>query len=414
MRISIVSCVFPPEPVVSGRTSLDIAQGLLERGHKVTVITSFPSKPSGKLYPGFSRRLFAGEQAQEGFELVRCFSTMSPKSRLLSRFLENITFGLTSSMAILFMRRSDVIYANTWPIFASGLLFIMAKIRRIPMVISVQDVYPESLVSQGRSFAKKLFTGWLLRWDGVMARGCRKVIVISKRFADLYFAERRVPKENICIVPNWGDDCLLNVGEERLKRFRASKSISIDARVFVYGGNIGVAAGVETLVQAIKHLNTAERFHLLIAGEGSQLDLCKVLARELSDGLVTFHTPWRADETELVLGLAEVLLLPTRGRQSHASVPSKLISYWLAGKPVIAMAWPQSDLADLVENSSGGWLVEPDRPDLLAAKIDEVLGLDPDELRRRGQAGRDFAMKNLTRENCLPRVVAILEQAGGQ
>ena len=130
MHILVVSCVFPPEPVVSSQTSAQIAQGLVERGHTVTVITAFPSRPAGELYPGFTRRLFARKQMQEGFELVRCFSSLSPKSRLVSRFMENLSFGLTSSMVAMFALRPDVIYANSWPIFATGLLFIVAKARQ--------------------------------------------------------------------------------------------------------------------------------------------------------------------------------------------------------------------------------------------------------------------------------------------
>jgi glycosyltransferase involved in cell wall biosynthesis len=410
MRVLLISCVFPPEPVVSGKTSVHIAQELVKRGHTVTVITSFPSKPAGKLYPGYSRRLLTREQAPEGFVLIRCFSFLSSKSNLSNRFMENLSFGLTSGVAVLFSMRPDVIYSNSWPVFATGVLFIVAKMRRIPFVISVQDVYPESLVSQGRVVSKNLFMNWLRWWDGVIARGSRAVIVISERFADLYREGRQVPKERVHVVPNWGDEQVENIDAGRIIQFKKAKNIPENARVFVYGGNIGVAAGVETLVEAALKVQTAEVFRLLIAGAGSQLQACKDLAQGQVEGRAIFHSPWYPEETDLMLNLAEVLLLPTRGRQAYVSVPSKLISYWLAGKPVIALALPQSTLADFVEQSGGGWLVEADRPDLLAAMIQEVLGLSPAELRRRGEAGRDFAVRNLTRGICLPRVVNILEQ----
>jgi len=410
MRVLIVSCVFPPEPVASSQTSVHIAQKLVTNGHAVTVLTSYPSKPAGKLYPGYSRRLIDRKRMPEGYELIRCFSTLSSRSRLMNRFMENISFGLTSSVAAFFVWRPDVIYANSWPLFATGMLFIVAKMRRIPMVISVQDIYPESLVSQGRTINNKWIMNCLRRWDGVIARGCRALIVISKRFADLYRNERRVPAERVHIVPNWGDDSLESMDEEQISKFGISNGIPPNARVFAYGGNIGVAAGVETLIQAALKLKTASVFRLLIAGAGSQLQACQKLARDHDDGQVIFHSPWKTEETGLVLGLAEVLLLPTHGQQASVSVPSKLISYWMAGRPVIAMAWPRSDLADLIEESGGGWLVEPDRPDLLAVKIQEVLSLSPAELQRRGEAGRDFAARNLTRKICLPRVVSILEQ----
>ena len=412
MKVLVVSCVFPPEPVVSGKTSIHVAEELAARGHEVKVITSFPSKPAGVLYPGYSRRLYKRERAFTGFSVIRCFSFISSQSRLYNRFLENISFGVTSSWAVLFSRRYDVIYSNTWPVFATGLVFIAAQVRRTPMVITVQDVYPESLTTQGRALPQGLLMRCLRWWDGVIARGCRGVIVISERFSEIYRNNRRVPKEKIHVIPNWGEDRMESIEAERIALFRKAKNISNDARVFAYGGNIGVAAGVEILIRAVSKLKTTAHFNLLIAGEGSQLDVCRRMAGGEGDGRIFFHSPWRSEETILVLQLAEVLLLPTRGRQSNVSVPSKLISYWLAGKPVIAMAQPESDLAALIESTGGGWIVEPDRSDLLAAKIDEVLNLDPAELRQKGMMGKEFTKQNLSRKNCLPRVVAILEQAG--
>ena len=135
MRVLIVSPLFPPEPVVSSQTSAQIAHSLIERGHDVTVITAFPSRPAGKLFPGYSRRLFQRTQ-ESGFTLIRCFTFLSSKSSMVSRFLENISFGLTSGLSVLTAQKADVIYANTWPIFASGILSAVSRLRHIPMVIN--------------------------------------------------------------------------------------------------------------------------------------------------------------------------------------------------------------------------------------------------------------------------------------
>ena len=116
----------------------------------------------------------------------------------------------------------------------------------------------------------------------------------------------------------------------------------------------------------------------------------------------------------MVLGAADVLVLPTRGEQSLASVPSKLLAYMLAGRPIVAAALPGSDLSATIERSGCGWVVEPDRPESLAATLREVSGLGSDDLCRRGLAGREFALRNFTREACLPKVVGIVEGAARQ
>ena len=150
MRALIVSPVFPPEPIVSAQTSAQVAAALVASEHEVTVITAFPSRPAGKLYPGYRQTLNRQERSAAGYNIVRCFSTVSAESRMLSRFAENLSFGLTSGWQVLWQKRPDVIYANTWPIFAAGILALIARWRHVPLVISVQDVYPESLIAQGR------------------------------------------------------------------------------------------------------------------------------------------------------------------------------------------------------------------------------------------------------------------------
>lgn len=410
MRVLIVSCVFPPEPVVSSRTSFQVAEELVARGHEVTVVAPFPSRPAGRLYPGYRRGLVRRERDPRGFELVRCFSALSPRSSMASRLMENLSFGVTGGAAALLGARPDVVYANTWPVFATGILAGVARLRGVPLVVSVQDVYPESLVSQGRIRDDGLLARALRAVDGAIARGTRELIVISERFARTYRETRGVPAERTHAIPNWGDAPTAPAGGEGV-RLRERLGVPPGACLVVYGGNVGVAAGVETVVEAFRHLGDRDDVRLLVAGEGSSLDACRALAAEAAPGRILFESPWRAEDTAGVLAAADVFVLPTRGSQSLASVPSKLVSYMLAERPVVAMALPGSDLADMVEESGGGWLVEPDRPEELAAVLREVASLDPEERARRGRAAFAFASGRLTRDSCLPRICDLLETA---
>ncbi len=101
--ILIISCVFPPEPVVSAKTSLSVANKLTELGHSVKVLSPFPSRTSGKLHKGYTRSLYKKDSSFDNFELVRCFSTLSSKPTILSRFMENISFGMFCFKAGVFL-----------------------------------------------------------------------------------------------------------------------------------------------------------------------------------------------------------------------------------------------------------------------------------------------------------------------
>lgn len=408
-RYCVISPIYPPEPLVSGKTTSDVANALAERGDEVTVLTAFPNRPAGRLYPGWSRRLYF-RQVNLNQTILRCFSLLSSKSRLHSRLAENISFGITSSLALLLSRRPDAIYANTWPIFAAGITTLVAKVRRIPLVISIQDIYPESLLSQGRIESNsRVVTA--LRWiDARIARSATAVIVISDTFAQVYRENRHVPVGRVYVVPNWGETTAHGTYEEG-RALRAEVGIPSDAFLLVYGGNIGAAAGVEAIINALRAFCPVERPYLLIAGSGAQLEVCRRLAGEVDSERIRFYTPWPAEKTAVVYAAADALILPTRGAQSLASVPSKLISYMLASRPVVAQALPGSDTAATIERAQCGWVVLPGNEAALNEAIRRSRDATEVERTRLGEAGRTYALQHFAKEACLPQVIAILAQA---
>ncbi len=410
MNVAVVSAVFPPETVVSSLTSEHIAHGLRGHGHRVRVITSFPNRPAAKLYPGYSRRLFQKDDSK-GLEVVRCFNVISAESGMLSRFLENISFGVTGGLAFLFGPKPDVIYSNTWPTFATGFLVLLARLRNVPIVISVQDMYPEQLIAQHRIETDSWIARGMFRVERSVAGHAAAIILISESLAHSYGDTRRVPSNRLHVIPNWADSGSIAVNDPEAPALRTRYGIPHDAFVAVYGGNVAFAAGVETVVEAFRSLNAVHDAHLLIAGEGANLDKCRQMAQDSANPRIRFHTPWPRSENSMVLSAADVLILPTRGAVSLAAMPSKLISYMLAARPVVALALPQSDLAQVIQGADCGWVIEPDQPQLLAETIRMVKALPEEERIRRGQAGRSYALNHLTREACVPKVIGLLEQS---
>ncbi len=410
LRVAVVSAVFPPEFTYSARTSGDIAEQVAADGHEVTVYASFPSKPAGRLFPGVHRKLYATTR-QRGYKLVRCFSLLAPESRILRRFVENTSFGLISALRLLLAAKPDVIYSNTWPIFATAMVAVVARLRRIPLVISVQDVYPECLSIQGRISGTSVVARMLRQIDRWNAHSAKELIVLADRFRDVYQNSRGVPASRLHVVQNWGERSSIVINEAACQAFRRSKGIPENAFVLAYAGNIGPAAGVEGLVEAFARVQERKDLYLLIAGSGARLKPAQAMEHKLKCARVIFHTPWLEEETSAVLGSADVLLLPTIGSQSLVSVPSKIISSFLAARPVIACVLPQSETAWIVREASAGWVVEPENPAALANAFLQAANADQDRLRTMGEQAREYAARNLSRESNLPRVLHLLYSA---
>lgn len=275
MKVVLVSAVFPPEQTFSAKTGAQTAEELARRGHAVHVYAPFPSHPMGRLFDGYKRTLYSTSTMSAGYRLTHCFGTFSPSSSLVSRFFQNLSFGVSSGLRILFGDRPDVIYSNSWPIFATGIVAAVARLRRVPFVLRVQDVYPESLDSQRRIASRSWAYSLLRQCDRMIARSSVQLLVISPGFQQLYVNDRGIPAGNVHVVPNWGSGDLVDADAGAATAFRRKLGIPEDAFVAVYAGNAGVASNIEMLVEAFAKLGDLTHIYLVIAGDGSQLGVCE-------------------------------------------------------------------------------------------------------------------------------------------
>lgn len=405
MKIVIVSCVFDPEPVVSSKTSQDLAEYLSNKENEVVVITAFPSRG---VTPNCERSYVRwAEDFTKGYKIIRCPTWFSFRSQMLSRFLENLSFGLTSSIRLLVEKEVDVVYINTWPIFAVFITCLVSKFKSTKVILSVQDVYPESIISQRKLSMNGLLARILRRIDTLNIKIADSVVVISKTFRNIYELNRKVSLEKFSYIPNWIEvnDVQVDVSSVLLK-----EQLQLQAKSFVltYAGNIGVGANVEQLIDNFKHLDDKIQWQLLIAGSGSQLDICRKKAAEFIQDRVVFRSPWAREDTASVLGASDVLLLPTDNQQSMASMPSKLLYYMAAGKPVVAIADLNSELANVIFEARCGWVI--DKYSEFTETIEEVFRIDSNNLVQIGLNGKKYVNENFSKKSCLKKIAKIINE----
>jgi len=405
VSIAIITCVFKPEPVVSASLAHDLAQELVSLGHEVSVFCPFPSRPKGRIYGGFRRSLYQRRTDIYGFSLIRVFSLFSNSSTFFSRFFENISFGISSSLYLLFIRKKpDVIFLNTWPIFATFLNIFLAKILRIRVIRSIQDIYPESLSSQRRLNQQSLFYRLLQIVERYNYSNSSVNITIS-RMMGLILTDRYPELPSPIIIPNW--HTISNQSEDVLKNTEISSILGHEDLIFLYGGNISAASNIIGLVRAFTLFSLDKpNIKLVVAGSGPLLKSCMDMVKKLNaEDRVCFHSPWASEYTLPLLNIADVLVLPTDNEQAKYSVPSKIISYMTARRPILSFGAMDSELAKCVIESGCGWFFDGVDQEKMQHGLEEASISKTNERQVMGLKGYDFMIDNFSRDVNLQKII---------
>src|ERR1043166_8822943 len=145
MRVLILSHYYDPEPIPK---PAGLARELRYRGHTVCALTGYPNYPTGKLYPGF-RLGVVRRQEVDGIPVVRTFEFPHHGKRVVGRLLNYVSFMISAPLGSALIPACDVMYVWHPPLTVGLAAWVIARLRRVPFVYDVQDIWPESVVLSG-------------------------------------------------------------------------------------------------------------------------------------------------------------------------------------------------------------------------------------------------------------------------
>ena len=319
-RIVIISAVFPPEQVTSAFLNYDLAKAL-SKDYSVTVLRPRPTRPIGTK--------FQLDWSDPSFETVLIESYTHPESELLGRFRESVDFGRKSAAFIKKHHQEiDFVYNDGWQLFGLNIVAKACKHCGIPYMVPIQDIYPECLFTnrQYPTVLKKCIYGILFPIDRFYQKHAACVRTISNEMRDYLSKTRCVDKDNYLVVNNWQNDA--DFLQEYPKRIDDYKI------VFTYVGSINKHANVDLLIKAFAEA-AIPNSEFRVYGGGDMKDTCVRLVKDLGVSNIYFDFVSR-DKVPYVQSQADILVLALPAGNGNLCLPSKLTSYLLSGKPVLA------------------------------------------------------------------------------
>lgn len=388
-RIIIVSAVFPPEQVTSALMNYDLAVELAKK-YDVTVIRPFPTRPLGVKYE-------SAEINSTSFKTVLLKTYTCPQSSLRGRFRESVSFGKKSAQYIRHHHNEiDFVYNSCWHLFGMGIVAFTAKRFGIPYMVPIQDIYPESLLTGHHypSIVQKGILFLLKPIDKYYQKRSYRIRTISDEMALYLSKTRKIPIDRYLIVNNWQND------EDFTSSIDAKKKGQLR---FAYVGSINLHSNTDLIIRAFKkaQLHNAE---LRIYGGGDKKEQCEKLAKELGMTNVSFDMVSR-DLVPSVQGESDILLLALPKGNSVFCLPSKITSYMLSGRPILASVDLNSATCRYIKDADCGVVVGPDDEDALVNGFKSMSILGKKMLSEMGKNARCYADEHLTKKVNLKIVV---------
>lgn len=385
MRILIFTQYFTPEIGATQTRLHAFASGLAARGHEVEVVCGVPNHPQGVIHEGYRGRL-RHRRELDGFAATYVWVHTRPKKSTRARLAFYGTYAALATAAGAVMPRADVILASSPPLPVATAGMAVARLRRVPWVMDVRDLWPAAAVAMG-----ELGPGRVLRaaerLERQLYRSADAVTVVTRPFANRVAAI--TAREEIHLVPNGTTELWLAARD--LEPEREELGLPASEFIWTFAGNVGGAQGLESAIEAAELLGPG--FRLLVLGDGPARRRLEDLARNRARAVVDFRDQVPPEEARRYLRSSDALLVSLASDPILEDfVPSKLFDFCATGIPVICAA--AGEPARLAADAGAALIAAPEDSESLRVAIRRLH--DSDSLRADlSTGGQAFAAKNL-------------------
>ncbi len=409
MHVLLFTHYFPPEIGSGPHLPYELGETLAQRGHRVTVVTNFPRYNVPVMPQQYRGKLLCRGQ-MGGMDVLRINGPNLYGSSVLSRGLVQILAPPVLAMRAMFARRPDVVYTVTPPIMMGLAARRVAQRFRVPWVANVQDLFPQCMVDLGILRSRRM----IRIFEGMEAKVYRtaSAITVMSEGNREFVIGRGANPDRVHVVPNWVDVEAFAVGpvsEEARRRFRQEHGLG-DKFLVVFAGTMGFSQGLDVVIEAARLTQDVPDLRWVMVGGGAERDRLATAAAGLPN---TVFLPMQPKEKyPEVLAAADVCLVTLRPEVVTPTVPSKIATIMAAGRPIVASIPAVGDAWQVIQEARAGVVVPPADAEALARAVRGLMH-QPDVLHKLGYAGRDYAVRHLSRAACVTMVEAILQSVIG-
>lgn len=379
----------------------ECAREWVAAGHRVTVLTGMPHHPTGVVPPRYRGRCFLRERV-DGIDVVRAYVYAAPNRGVCRRAYSYFSFMVASVVTgFLTVRRPDVLIATSPQLLAGVAGALLAFLKRVPFVFEVRDLWPESIEAVG-ALRSRLLLAPLYRAAAMLYRRARLIVLVSESSRDA-LAARGVSSDKMAVVKN-GVDLTLFHPQLRENHVRKRHGLG-DSFTVLYIGTLGMAHGLEVVLEAARRLAGGADVRFVLVGEGARKNALRRRAQDLPNVTFVDGRP-RRDVPDYVAASDACLVHLIASDLFKTVLPSKIFEIMGCARPILLGV--DGEARRLVEEEARAGIAFA--PEDGAALARAVLQLRDDRAlaRKLGDNGRRFVERHCSRRMLARRYAALL------
>ena len=400
MHILLLHQAFVALDEPGGTRHFELARLLAERGYKVTIIASPVSYLTGEV--GTAAPSFFQTKSGGGVTVLRAYTYTGLHRSFAHRLLSFFSFMISSFWTGLQIRDVDLVWGTSPPIFQSLTAWALARLKRVPFLFEVRDLWPAFAIEVGVLRQPLLIRAseWL---EGFLYRHADQLVVNSPGYIS-HVQTRGASR--VALVPNGTDPSMFDPHEDGVA-FRSEHGLE-GKFIALYAGAHGLSNDLGVLLDAAALLIQRPDIAIVLVGDGKDKPFIISQAAEKQLSNVHFIAPIPKEQMRQALGGADACIAILKPVPLYATVyPNKVFDYMAAGRPVILAI--DGVIRDVVEDAGAGIFAAPGDPISLANAI-LTLADDPQKGHEMGLNGRRYVEQHFDRADLAAELAALMEQ----
>jgi colanic acid biosynthesis glycosyl transferase WcaI len=329
-------------------------------------------------------------------EIHRVRGTTLDKNVILFKLINMVTLSVSMFVrALRHFRRGDLVLVVTTPPSLPFFTAVASLARGAGYTLLIHDNYPEILVAANKAKEGSTLVRFLDYCNRWLYRYASSIIVVGRDMRELVGRKTAGLDIPVFTIPNWAE--LEQVAPAPRDENPLLRELGVaDRLVFLYAGNMGYPNDIESITECAARLRDDGRFHFVFLGTGVKRPWLAARIAACSLTNVTLLDPRPRSEQSVFLNACDVALVSLVSKMRGVSMPSRTYNILAAGKPILALTEPGSELDRVVAEDRVGWSVPPEDPDrlletiLLVYESRHLLGAMGDNARRSAVAKYSF------------------------